>query len=77
MHQIVRPLPVAVIGSEDLYHAVRGALVARGTSLSSWCKTAGLNRQTVEKALKGERRSRAADELRKRVISEVLSERAP
>lgn len=76
MHQIVRPLPVAVIGSEDLYKAIRAAFVARGTSLSAWCRTAGLNRQTVEKALKGERRSRAADELRKRLMSEVFSEEA-
>ena len=73
---IVRTLPLTISGSHDLYHMVRAALVARNSSLNAWCKSASVNRQTAEKALKGERHSRRAAELRQRLIDELLSEKA-
>lgn len=61
-----------MIGSEDLYRAVRAAFVARGTSLNAWCISNGINRQTAEKTLRGERGGKRALALRNRLISEVF-----
>lgn len=61
MHQLRPTLPTKVSGSRDLYLAVRAAFILRGTTLNEWCKANGLNRQTVEKALKGERYGRRAE----------------
>lgn len=71
MHQIKRTLPLIIDGSEDLYRWVRAALIVRGSSLNAWCQTNGINRQTVEKALKGERLSRAAIKIRERLVAEL------
>lgn len=76
MLQIVHALPLTIAGSDDLYQMVRAAFVARKSSLNAWCKAAGVNRQTAEKALKGERHGRRALELRKRLIAELFSEQA-
>jgi hypothetical protein len=73
MHQIRHTLPVAVIGSEDLYTAIRAALIAQGTSLTAWCKVRHINRQTAEKALRGQRHSKRAEALRARLVAEVLA----
>ncbi|BBF92913.1 hypothetical protein BLTE_15980 [Blastochloris tepida] len=72
MHQIEYRFGATIDGSEELYRAVRAALVARGTSLNALCKARGLNRQTVERALKGERHSKLAAKLRKELANEIL-----
>lgn len=72
LHQIKAPLPVAVIGSTDLYLAVRAAFVARGTTLNAWCIAHGVNRQTAERSLKGERGGRLSRELRARIVAELF-----
>lgn len=51
-------------GALCLYVAVRAALVAQGSSLSAWCRNKGISRQNAERALKGERHSPAARQLR-------------
>jgi len=73
MHHITRPLPSEIVGSEELYRAARAAFILQRTTLSAWCKSEGINRQTVEKALKGERFSRRASALRRRIVHEVLA----
>ena len=75
LHQLKHPnpLPVAVIGSENTYLAVRAALVARGTTLNAWCKAHHINRQTAEKALKGLRHSRNGAALRERLVTELFA----
>lgn len=77
MPKIVRTLPlvITIAGSDDLYQTVRAALVARNSSLNAWCNAAGVNRQTAEKALKGARHSRRADELRQRLLAELFPEK--
>jgi hypothetical protein len=72
MHQIMSTLPTTVAGSEALYLTVRATLVTRGSSLNAWCKAQRLNRQTVEKALRGQREGRRALALRERIVREVL-----
>lgn len=62
----------AVIGSQETYLAVRAALVARGTTLNAWCKANGLNRQTVEKALKGLRHSKNGAQIKERIVAELF-----
>jgi gp16 family phage-associated protein len=78
LHRIKRyiPLSMAVVGSEDTYLTVRSALVARGTTLNAWCKANGLNRQTVEKSLKGQRHSRNGAEIRYRLVEELFGKTA-
>ena len=71
-HQIVFTLHTAVIGSEDLYRAVRAAFVGKGTSLSAWCRSNGINRQTAEKTLRGNRNGRRASDLRQRLVLEAF-----
>lgn len=72
MHLIQRRFALAVVGSADLYKIVRAALVANGSSLNEWCKANGINRQTAEKALKGERHSKTAEEIRSRLVAELF-----
>lgn len=72
MNQIMHSLPVQIIGSEDLYNMVRAALIARGTNLNRWCKANGINRQTVDKALKGHRIGRRAQAIRDRLVAELF-----
>ena len=69
MHQICYTITFEVAGSPDLYKAVRAGFVKQGTSLNRWCISKGLNRQTVEKALRGERQSR----LSKTVLSDAVA----
>ena len=76
MPKIVRTLPLTIAGPGYLYHAIRAALVARNSSLHAWCKAAGVNRQTAEKALKGERHSLRAEQLRQRLLGELFPEKA-
>lgn len=77
MNQIRHSLPVQIIGSADLYNMVRAALIAQGSNLNQWCKNNGINRQTVDKALKGERIGRRAQAIRDQIADELFpSERA-
>lgn len=71
-HRIRRNLAVSIVGSEDLYNTVRAALIAKGTNLNRWCKANRINRQTVDKALKGQRTGRHAQEIRDRLITELF-----
>lgn len=63
MHQIKYKISYGVVGSSELYHAVRAGFVSQGTSLNRWCIAKGVKRQTVDKALRGERFSRYSREL--------------
>jgi lambda repressor-like predicted transcriptional regulator len=72
MHQIRRDTPIAITASETLYHSVRAALVARGSSLNAWCRANGVNRQTAERALLGHRNGKRAIALRERICAEIL-----
>lgn len=74
MHRIKRALPVAIIGSTDLYRAVRAGFVAQGTTLNQWCIARGVNRQTVDKALKGQRFSKRSRALIDDAIKDALGE---
>ena len=69
MRRIKRALPVAIIGSPDLYRAVRAGLVAQGTTLDKERVAKGVNRQTVDKAPKGERRSKRSQA----IINELMA----
>lgn len=71
-HRIRRNLPVQIVGSDNLYNMVRAALIARGTNLNQWCKAQGINRQTVDKALKGQRIGRRAQALRDKITTELF-----
>lgn len=73
MHQLQRTLPVAIIASDDLYRVVRAALVTQGTTLNAWCIAKGVNRQTVEKALKGLRHSKKSRAFVDQLIAETLT----
>ncbi len=74
MNQIRHALPVKIPGTADLYNMVRAALIARGTNLNRWCKEHGINRPTVDKALKGERIGKHAQDIRDRLVSELFPE---
>jgi len=50
-----------------LYRAVRAGFVARGTTLSEWCRTYGIARQHAERALLFRSNGPKARELRRRV----------
>lgn len=54
-HQISATIEYTVAGSPSLYNIVRAGFVAQGTTLNSWCIAQGINRQTAEKALRGDR----------------------
>ena len=71
-HQIFRTIEFVVRASPDLYTAVRAGFVNQGTTLNKWCQANGLNRQTVEKALKGERASKRSLEIISRVVAAAL-----
>jgi len=74
LHQIRHNLTLSFDGSDELYKAVRTALVANGTSLNAWCKANGLNRQTVTYALRGQRNGKKAFELRRLVCKNVFAD---
>jgi hypothetical protein len=51
---------------------VRAALIARGSNLNQWCKAKQVNRQTIDKALKGERIGRRAQAIRNQIVAELF-----
>lgn len=67
-------IPIVIVGSDDLYNMVRAAFIARGTNLNRWCKANGINRQTVDKALKGQRTGRRAQAIRDQLMAELFPE---
>jgi len=75
-HRIRHNLPVVIAGSDDLYNAVRAALIARGTNLNRWCKAKRINRQTVDKALKGLRFGRRSQAIRDQLVAELFPDAA-
>jgi DNA-binding phage protein len=72
MLQATISIPLTLSASDSLYLAVRSALVARNTSLSEWCRANSVSRQTMEKALKGEREGRRSRSLRNHLIKELF-----
>jgi hypothetical protein len=74
MHQIRHHLSVKIVGGADLYNMVRAALIARDTNLNQWCKAHGINRQTVDKALKGQCIGRRAQAIRDQLVAELFPE---
>ena len=75
MQHTVITLPVSLTAtpSNELYTAVRAALVANGTSLAAWCRANAVTRQTMEQVLKGQREGRRSRQLRDRLITELFS----
>lgn len=59
----------------DIYYAVRGALVARGDSLTAWCRRHEITRQWGEDVLRGRRTGPAAQKLRARLLKLLDTER--
>ena len=57
---------------EAEYNRVRAALTAKGSSLNSWLKERGVNRQMAYRALKGRSISSRSVELRRTIVREVL-----
>jgi hypothetical protein len=55
---------------------VRAALVAKGTSLRKWTQAEGLDYHLALRALKGQSYGRQAIELRRHILSEILSKAA-
>lgn len=76
MRQIKYTVTRTIIGSEDLYLAVRAAFVARGSSLNNWCIANGVNRQTADRAVRGKTTTRAALQLVERVVAAALPDEA-
>lgn len=61
---------------EREYQQVRGALVARGTSLNAWLMSNGIERRLAYRALKGQSFGKHAVALRIRILREVLAKSA-
>lgn len=70
---ITVPMAVTITPSPALYTAVRATLIARGTSLSAWCRANAVTRQTMEQALKGNREGRRSRQLREQLIKQLFS----
>ena len=58
---------------ESEYHRVRGALIARGTSLNAFLSARGITRQLAYQALRGQSRGPKAREIRELILREVLA----
>jgi hypothetical protein len=61
--------------SDELFNAVKGQLVARGTSFSEYCRQVGLVRQNATMALRGKSRGLVATQTVDRVISDLELDR--
>lgn len=72
MHQIRHTLTLTIPASEELDRAVRAAFVAKGTTLNAWCTANGVARQTVDKALKGQRHSKLSRQIVRQLLREAL-----
>ncbi len=72
MHQIRRTLTLVVPPSDDLYLMVRAGFVAQGTTLNAWCIANRVTRQSVEKALRGQRNGKVSHSLREIVVAAAL-----
>ena len=73
IHHIERNISLSVVPSDDLYRMVRAGFIAKGTTLNAWCIANGVNRQTAEKSLKGQRESKRSRELRDLLVSAALN----
>lgn len=72
MHHIRHSLPLTIAASPEVDRAVRAAFIAKGTTLNAWCRANGYTRQTVDKALKGQRRSKRSLEIVTLLLKEAL-----
>lgn len=59
----------------ELHIAVRGALIARGTSFAAWCREHGVSRPWVWEALMGMRNGTKARAVRARLVKIVEEQR--
>jgi hypothetical protein len=59
------------LDGEELYRAVRAALLVRGSSFNRWCSEHGVSRQYATAAVKGALQSEPAKALKARVIREL------
>lgn len=70
-------MPIILHENPDAYASeyalVRARLVARGTSLNQWLKDRGISRQLAYRALLGVSLGRKAVEVRRTILSEILS----
>ena len=74
MNQIRNILTYRLHGSPELYRAVRAGFIANGSSLNRWCMDEALTRQTVEKALRGERTTLAALRIVEKAAKAAISD---
>lgn len=58
-------------GNRELVVAVRAGLVARGSSLSEWCRRHSVNRSWAYEALMGRRNGDQAQALRRRLMDDA------
>ncbi|MFE0754289.1 hypothetical protein ACFW16_10075 [Inquilinus sp. NPDC058860] len=66
---------MSTLRDDSLKLAIRAALVARGLSLSSWCRSNNLSRSYVEKILTGQRNGPRSLSIKVKIISDCrLSE---
>lgn len=72
MNKLSTTLELTFVASPNLYHAVRAGFVNQGTSLNKWCIARGINRQTAEKALKGDRHSKMSRALLAELLGAAL-----
>lgn len=71
MYHIKHIISLSLVGSPDLYHAVRAGFVTQGTSFNQWCIANNVKRQTAEKALKGERCGKTSQALIRRILRDA------
>lgn len=58
---------------EREYQQIRGAMIARGTSLNAWLVERGISRQVAYKALKGITHGKKSYEIRKMLLREIAA----
>jgi gp16 family phage-associated protein len=73
MCHIRHTITLTIPASKELDRAVRAAFIAKGTTLNAWCTANGIARQTVDKALKGQRRSDRSRQMVKQLLRDALS----
>lgn len=59
-----------VVPGLDLYHQVRGAFVAQGTSLNRWCQEQRIRRENARDSLTGSWNGPKGKALRERLVAE-------
>lgn len=63
----------AIVGSEELFSAIRAALALSGSNLSRYCEERGVDRSWAYLVLKGRKDGKKSRELRKKIVAELLA----